>query len=72
MKYSLDDWWIQLTITEKERIAGKLFKDDNKYPKCTAHWLALSDEIKQKIHDHVTDKHGHVMTEFTEGVTYSY
>ena len=56
MKYSLDDWWIQLTIAEKERIAGKLFEGDNKYPRCTVHWNALSDEIKQKIHDNVTEQ----------------
>jgi len=72
MKYTLDEWWCQLTINEKERIAGKLFKDDFKYPKCTAHWLGLDDEKKQRIHDHVTDKHGHVMTEWTEGESYSY
>ena len=72
MKYSLDDWWIQLTISEKERIAGKLFEGDNKYPRCTVHWIGLSEDIKQKIHDHVTDKHGQVMSEFTEGITYSY
>jgi len=72
MEYTLDQWWSSLAISEKERIAGKLFKSDVTYPRCTAHWLSLDEEIKQKIHDHVTDKHGHVMTEWKEGVTASY
>lgn len=72
MNYTLDEWWAHLTVVEKERIAGKIFKEDNKYPQCTNHWLALDNETKQKIHDHVTDKHGHVMTEWSEGFTMSY
>lgn len=72
MNYTLDDWWCHLTISEKERIAGKLFQEDTDYPNCTNHWLSLKDDQKQKIHDHVTDKHGHVMEFWDEGFSFSY
>ena len=46
MNYTLDDWWCHLTISEKERIAGKLFQEDTDYPNCTNHWLSLKDDQK--------------------------
>jgi len=72
MNYSLDEWWASLTVAQKERIGSKIEKREVHYPECTRVWMALSDERKSRVHDHCVDSHGHIMTEWTEGDTYSY
>lgn len=71
-KYTLDEWWAGLTVPQKERIAGKIEKREVFYPECSVVWNNLTEERKQKIHDHCVDAHGHIRTEWTEGKTYSY
>jgi len=59
-----DDWFCSLSTKQKEHIAAKLAikKGDNPkdalYPNCVIYWNELSEERKQQIHDHCTDKHG--------------
>ena len=72
MNYTMDDWWASLTVAQKERIASKITKREVHYPECTAVWMELSNERKNGVHDHCVDAHGHIMTEWTEGDTYSY
>ena len=71
-KYTLDEWWAGLTVPQKERIAGKVAKCPVHYPECTIVWNKLTAERKQRIHDHCTDEHGLIRTDWTEGTTYSY
>ena len=71
-KIDYDLWWSNLTISQKERIAKKITKEECVYPKCTLVWKELGDDKKEWIHKHCTSKHGCVIEEFTEGQTMSY
>ena len=64
------DWWASLTITEKERIAGKITGREVFYPECTAVWNSLSQEKKEQIESHCTFKHGDVLLEWKDGKPY--
>lgn len=68
----LDRWWCNLTTERKNRIASKVGGCNVGYPACTSVWLGLSDERKQAIHDHCTDKHGYFVDPWSEGRTFSY
>lgn len=72
MAYTLEDWWSSLTVTEKERIGGKISQKKCIYPECTKIWETLPPTIKQQIHDHCTAKHGDEMTPWQDGIPYSY
>ena len=73
-----DTWWTSLTVVEKERIATKLARRNNReaepvlYPACTTVWMQTPAEVKQKVYDHCTADHGLIMGEWTEGFTMSY
>lgn len=75
----LDTWWASLKVVEKEHIATKATRKDSgdetievKYPECSRWWLSISEERKQAIHDHCTDKHGLLLPEWKEGKCMSY
>lgn len=68
----LDRWWCNLTTERKNRIASKVARTNVGYPACTSLWLGLSDERKQAIHEHCTDKHGYFIDPWSEGKTFSY
>lgn len=79
MSSKTDKWWSSLTIAQKERIACKVvekivtdWQESITYPACTRLWATLSDEQKQKIHDHCTDDHGYLLKEWKEGNGMSY
>ena len=72
MKYTTDEWWASLVVTQKERIASKIAKREVHYPECTTVWMSIDAERKQRIHDHCTDEHGLVKPLWNEGDTYSY
>lgn len=77
-KTELDLWWCGLTCEQKSRIASKAATKQSgvatcvEYPQCTEWWNTVSDERKQAIHDHCTDKHGYLLDEWSEGKSYSY
>jgi len=62
-----DKWWSSLKVTEKERIASKIKREEVTYPQCTVVWNELSEERKQKIHDHCVDSHGLLLPEVFDG-----
>ena len=64
----LDRWWCNLTTERKNRIASKVGGCNVGYPACTSVWLGLSDERKQAIHDHCTDKHGYFCRNVARGL----
>lgn len=76
----LEIWWSSLTIAQKERIARKGAKkaspDGNideaqvRYPACTAWWNSLPDDMKLKIHDHCTDRHGYILSDWNDATPY--
>jgi len=74
----LDIWWSSLTIAQKERIAAKAAaKDENenadvRYPACTKWWNSITEERRQWIYDHCTDKHGLLLAKWNEGKSMSY
>lgn len=68
----LDSWWSSLTTERKCRIASKVGGCNVGYPACTSLWLGLTDERKQAIHDHCTDKHGYFVEAWQEGWSMSY
>lgn len=75
---ALGEWWSSLTVVEKERIASKIkSKATGKdvkvhYPECTKVWNEVSEEVKQRVHDHCTDDHGLLLPEWKEGKSYSF
>ena len=75
----LEIWWSSLTISQKERIGGKIMSKQTEgkvntalYPECSRVWNALSIEQKQAIYDHCTDDHGYLLQEWKEGRAFSY
>lgn len=74
----VDIWWSSLTIVQKERIAAKAAeKEGNKdadvtYPACTRWWNSITEERRQWIYDHCTDKHGLLLAKWKEGKSMSY
>ena len=42
------------------------------YPECTKVWNEVSEEVKQRVHDHCTDDHGLLLPEWKEGKSYSF
>lgn len=76
-KETLEDWWCNLTIAQKERIASKYVSKHAGvtmtcyYPNCTNLWNSLSDFDKQVIYEHCTDAHGLLLTEYKEGKMFS-
>lgn len=75
---NLNIWWSSLTIAQKERIATKAAKKegnenaDIRYPECSKWWISISEEQRQWIYDHCTDKHGMLLTKWKEGKSMSY
>ena len=75
---TLDAWWASLTMFQKERIASKaVSKSEGKevrisYPACTEWWVSTSPEVRQRVYEHCTDKHGLLLEEWRDGKTYSY
>lgn len=76
-----DEWWAGLTIAQKERIATKARSKSQPagtpvvpvlYPMCSTWWNSLDEEHKTWLHDHCSDRHGYILTEWTEGWTLSY
>ena len=68
----LDRWWSSLTTERKSHIASKVMKRKVDYPESTEVWQGLSDERKQAIHEHCTDKHGFFVDAWQEGWSFSY
>ena len=68
----LDNWWVSLTTARKNRIASKVMGRAVDYPQCTEVWQGLSEERKQAIHDHCSDKHGYFVEAWQEGWSMSY
>ena len=68
----LDSWWSSLTTERKSHIASKVMGRTVDYPESTEVWQDLSDERKQAIHDHCTDKHGFFVDPWSEGKVFSY
>lgn len=76
----LELWWASLPVKRKEEIARKgLTKmsngdsfDESKavYPACTKWWEALSQERKEWIYAHCTNRHGYVRSEWTDANPY--
>lgn len=71
----LNLWWSSLSVSQKEYIATKIVQKNNPdagkilYPACTEIWVQLSNEIKDKIHDHCIKNHGLIMDDWSEGLT---
>jgi len=72
MEYTLDDWWIDLPVIEKERIGSKITNEPCKYPNCTSVWTTLTNTVKQRIHDHCVNKHDDEIKSWQDGKPYSY
>lgn len=75
-----DEWWANLTVNQKVRIATKarttahpeLPIEPVLYPACSVWWNEQTEEQKQDVHDHCTDQHGYLLKEWTEGRTLCY
>ena len=68
----LDSWWSSLTTERKSHIASKVMKRKVDYPESTEVWQGLSEERKQAIYEHCTDKHGFFVDAWQEGWSFSY
>ena len=79
-----DEWWANLTVAQKERIATKAAtkaaqkeNPDAKvvpvlYPACSAWWVKQDLETQERIYKHCTDAHGYLLSEWQEGRSMSY
>jgi len=74
----LDNWFCSLTVKQKEHIACKVLLKQERdpkagiYPNCADVWMSLDEDIKDKIHDHCTDKHGMWIQEGGDAPIFSY
>jgi len=74
----LDDWFCSLSVKQKEHIACKVLKAQDKdpkgglYPNCASVWSELDEERKESIHEHCTDRHGMWIQEGGDGPIYSF
>lgn len=74
----LDSWFVSLAVKQKEHIACKVLLKQGKdpkggvYPNCWGVWEELSEDIKNQIHSHCTDKHGMWIQEEGDGPIYSF
>lgn len=76
----LELWWASLPVARKEEIARKgiakgsgsdsFNESDVTYPACSRWWLSLSNEKKEWIHAHCTNRHGYVRSEWTDANPY--
>lgn len=74
----LETWWASLTVSEKERIAGKIASKalggkyvQVHYPECSTLWNELSQEEQEAIYRHCTDAHGLLLQDWKTGHPFS-